>query len=471
MIQGGVPIRSSHAEISAEEYERQRAYADAVRLLPKRPRSYCVVTYGCQMNAHDGEKLAGLLRSMEMTEDTKEHADVVIFNTCCVRENAERRALGNVKWMAQRKKEQPDFLLGVCGCMAQEAGGPAEAARMFPEADFIFGTHNLHRLPEYLLRALTECGQVSEILDDEGACIAEDVPSVRGVKHRAFINIMFGCDNFCSYCIVPYVRGRERSRAADAILREAEELVADGVQEIMLLGQNVNSYGHGREDGASFAALLRRLDAIGVPRIRFMTSHPKDLSDELIEAMADGRGIARHIHLPVQSGSNAVLRAMNRGYSREDYLTKVRKLRGAMPDVGLTSDLIVGFPGESDADFADTLALAEEARFDAAYTFIYSPRKGTRAAELPGRIDPETGAARISRLIEAQERGTQAAFKSLIGTRQTVLADEISRRDKAHVSGKCGRNISVSFPGDAGVIGKFVDVTITSAGHNTIKGE
>ena len=462
--------REQSPQLPEREWARQSEYIALVRSLPHRPRSYCIVTYGCQMNAHDSEQLAGMLAQMGLAEAEREQADLVLFNTCCIRDNAQRRALGNIQWLQQRKKAEPDLIVGVCGCMIQQKDMADRVLKELPGVDLAFGTHNLHRLPEYLYRVLDSRERVAEVWEVDGA-VVEDLPVKRVSPIKAYVNVMYGCDNFCTYCIVPYVRGRERSRRMDDVLREAEGLLKDGVKEIMLLGQNVNSYGNDRGDGADFAMLLRELDALGVPRIRFMTSHPKDLSDSLIEAMAGGKGICRHIHLPVQSGSDRILTAMNRRYTAASYLERVAALRRAMPDIGITSDLIVGFPGETEADFADTLALVEAADYDAAYTFIYSPREGTRAASLPDPVPSDVATERIQRLIALQEAHTAAVYARLIGTEQTVLVEERSKRGASEVAGKCGRNITCNLPGDDGLIGQMVPVKIVSAGHNTLRAQ
>lgn len=456
-------------EISQTEYDRQRTFAKIVRETNDAPRTYRVVTYGCQMNARDSEKIAGILQSMGMSE--REDADIIVFNTCCVRDNAERRALGNIKKAAFDKRNRTDGrpIIAVCGCMAQEMADTASLA--FKEADIIFGTKNIHTLPELIWRSLTahDEGSVCDIPDAD--TIAEDIPSIRAARHKAFVNITFGCDNFCTYCIVPYVRGRERSRKPDSILREAESLVSDGVKEVTLLGQNVNSYGKGLDGGASFASLLDSVARTGVERVRFMTSHPKDLTKELIETIARHDNICKHIHLPVQSGSDDILRVMNRGYDSAGYMGKIRLIREIMPNCGITSDIIVGFPGETDEDFAATLRLVDEVSFDAAYTFIYSPRKGTKAADMPGRVDDGTSAERINRLIKLQEEKTQAAMNSIVGGVHAVLVDDISKRDANKVSGKIGRAFGVSFTGGVDLIGTFANVKVTGFGHNTLKGE
>lgn len=453
----------------AEQIEQERAI-EKIRGLANRPQSFHIVTYGCQMNAHDSEKLAGLLTRMGMEEASdRRDADFVLFNTCCVRDNAERRALGNVTWLKELKKEKPELLIGVCGCMVQQPQMAEKILRQYRFIDLAFGTHNLHVFPTLLLSLLTQKSRVVSI-SDQDSLIAEGLPVKRLNPYHAYITIMYGCDNFCSYCIVPYVRGRERSRRMDDILFEAEELVKGGVQEIMLLGQNVNSYGNGSPD-ESFPLLLRRLDALGVPRIRFMTSHPKDLSDELIAAMADCKHVCNHLHLPVQSGSDEILRLMNRRYTRRDYLEKVKKLRDAVPDIGLTTDLIVSFPGETEAQFEETCSLVREVGYDAAFTFIYSPREGTQAARMPDRIPQEESTRRIEQLIREVEQSTAKVHESMIGRRESVLVESISKRDSQQVSGKGTRNITITLDGMAEDIGKVIPVTITSAAVNTLRGE
>lgn len=453
----------------AEKIEQERAI-EKIRGLATRPKSFHIVTYGCQMNAHDSEKLAGLLTRMGMEEaGDRRDADFVLFNTCCVRDNAERRALGNVTWLKELKKEKPELLIGVCGCMVQQPQMAEKILRQYRFIDLAFGTHNLHAFPTLLLSLLTQKSRVVSI-SDQDSLIAEGLPVKRLNPYHAYITIMYGCDNFCSYCIVPYVRGRERSRRMDDILFEADELVKGGVQEIMLLGQNVNSYGNGSPD-ESFPLLLRRLDALGVPRIRFMTSHPKDLSDELIAVMADCKHVCNHLHLPVQSGSDEILRLMNRRYTRRDYLEKVKKLRGAVPDIGLTTDLIVSFPGETEAQFEETCSLVREVGYDAAFTFIYSPREGTQAARMPDRIPQEESTRRIEQLIREVEQSTAKVHESMIGRRESVLVESISKRDSQQVSGKGTRNITITLDGTAEDIGKVIPVTITSAAVNTLRGE
>ena len=455
--------------VTPEALAAQKTAMEAVAAHPRRPGSYHIVTYGCQMNAHDSEKLAGMLSQMGMAEaDDRRNADFVIFNTCCVRDNAERRALGNVTWLKELKKEKPHLIIAVCGCMVQQPEMAEKILKQYRFIDLAFGTHNLHELPSLLLHLLEDNHRVVSISHEENQ-IAENLPLKRLCKHHAYITIMYGCDNFCSYCIVPYVRGRERSRRMDDILREAEGLLKGGVQEIMLLGQNVNSYGNGT--GETFPELLRRLDQMGIPRIRFMTSHPKDLSDDLIDVMANGKHICNHLHLPVQSGNNEILTLMNRRYTREDYLRKVEKLRAAVPNIGLSTDLIVSFPGETEAQFEDTCSLVREVGYDSAFTFIYSPRIGTKAAAMEGRIPDDESTRRITKLIAEVEASTAKAHQSMLGMNEMVLVEGLSKRDPGMVSGKGTRNITVTFKGGAEDIGKIIPVHITSAAVNTLRGE
>ncbi|MBQ8536221.1 MAG: tRNA (N6-isopentenyl adenosine(37)-C2)-methylthiotransferase MiaB [Clostridia bacterium] len=453
--------------IAPEEILRQEEFMAQVAAHPCRPLSYHIVTFGCQMNAHDSENLAGMLTHMGLTEAAeKENADFVIYNTCCVRDNAERKALGNVTWLKELKKEKPDLMIGVCGCMIQQPGMADKILKQYKFVDLAFGTHNLYRFPELFMQALETRRPVIEVMDVDGS-IAEELPVKRLNPYHAYINIMYGCNNFCSYCIVPYVRGRERSRTPEAIIEEAKALRDSGVQEIMLLGQNVNSY----DGGITFAQLLKRLDEVGIPRIRFMTSHPKDLSQELIDVIASGKHICHQFHLPVQAGNDEILHAMNRHYTRASYLEKVTALRKAVPDIGLTTDLIVGFPGETEEQFQDTLSLVEEVGYDAAFTFIYSPRVGTKAACMPGQVDAKVSQDRILRLIALQEKMTAKANQAMLGKTEQVLVEGLSKRDKTMVSGKGLRGITISFPGSSEDVGKIIAVKVTSCGVNTLRGE
>ena len=454
--------------IGPEEMQAQREYMRLVREIPERPQSYHIVSMGCQMNARDSETIAGMLEEMGMRrEDVREKADLILYNTCCVRENAENKALGNVIWLKELKKEKPELMICVGGCMTQEHGMAAEMKKKYPFIDLIYGTHNLYRLPEYVYDYLTTRTPVVAVVETDGE-VVEGMPERRERVFSSFVNIMYGCNNFCSYCIVPYVRGRERSREPEAIIREVAGLLERGAQEITLLGQNVNSY---RGGGAEFANLLRRLDALGVPRIRFMTSHPKDLSDELIDAYGTLEHLMPALHLPVQAGNNEILRQMNRRYTREHYLTLVEKLRRARPDIGLTSDIIVGFPGETQAQFEDTMSLVRQVRFDAAYTFIYSPRRGTRAAEMPDPVTAEEKSARIQRLIELQQAISAETLQAQVGKRETLLVEGVSTRNAQTVGGRTPRGHMVNFEGGSELTGKFVEAEITSAGRNTLRGK
>ena len=459
-------------KIGRFEHTSGAEYIEKVNvLLGTKKRTYFVETYGCQMNVRDSQTLAGMLERMGYTPAaTREDADAAIFNTCCVREGAEERLLGNLGVLKPLKQQRPDMLIMVCGCMMQEPGMAESIRRRFRFVDVVFGTHNPHCLPELMYQALTEHMPAYQLWEKEQG-IVEDMPVLREHSASAWINIMYGCNNFCSYCIVPYVRGRERSRQSADILREARALAGQGVKEITLLGQNVNSYGK-ENDEISFPLLLKELDQIdGIERIRFMTSHPKDLSDELIEVMAQGRHICKYIHLPVQSGSNRILSLMNRRYTREDYFLLIQKLRQAMPEIAISTDIIVGFPTETEQDFEDTLDLYRRVGFHSAFTFIYSKRKGTPAAEMPGQVYERDAKARIARLIKLAEECTLAANKKYEGRSYPVLVEGISKRNGNMVSGRtdCGR--MVNFAGTEQLIGQIVNVKITQTKLNTLLGE
>ncbi len=453
--------------ISEREMAQQAQYMDAVRDSLGQTLKYHIVTLGCQMNAHDSEKIAGMLEKMGFENaPTREDADLVLYNTCCVRENAENKALGNVIWLKELKAKKPSLIIAVGGCMMQEKGMSERLRKMYPFIDLVFGTHNTYRLPELLYKVIVEKERAFEVLDIDGS-ICEGLPIRRNSASQAYITIMYGCNNFCSYCIVPYVRGRERSRSMENILSEAQQLVDSGVQEIMLLGQNVNSYMGG---GAHFAELLYRLDKMGVPRIRFMTSHPKDLSDELISCFGELPHLCKQLHLPVQAGNNRILQAMNRRYTREHYLDLVHKVRSVCPDIGLTSDIIVGFPGETYEEFEETVSLVREVRYDSAFTFIYSPRPGTKAAVMPDDTPYAEKSRRIQILIDLQNEITTDICRQQIGKTERVLVEGISARDASLICGKTERGHMVNFKGDAAV-GQLADVKIISAGRNTLRGE
>ena len=461
-----MPERSR--QLNYKELEDQQQYVQDIRALADRPRTYHVVTYGCQMNAHDSEKIAGMLQEMGLTEaKSREEAEFVIFNTCCVRDNAERRALGNVTWLKEVRKQHPKLMIGVCGCMIQEPGMAEKIVKQYGFVDLAFGTAVLHRFPELFWRALHEDHVVVETGGDD--VIVEGMPARRMRHDAAYISIMQGCNNFCSFCIVPYVRGRERSRSMEEIVSEAVYLREHGCREIMLLGQNVNSYGK-NEPGKGFPSLLRALDETGIERIRFMTSHPKDLSDELIEVMAGAKHVLPQFHLPVQSGDDEILRRMNRHYNRTHYMERVRRLREAVPGIGLTTDLIVAFPGETEEQFEHTLSLVDEVGYDSAFTFIYSPRTGTAAAAMPDQIDPEVASERIQRLIALQEKRQREEMLRFVGTREEVLVEGLSRRNANEVSGRGRHGITVSLAGSEEDIGRIVPVEITGVKLNTLAG-
>ena len=459
-------------ELPAEEIAHQKVLMREFAAIENRPHTYCVVTYGCQMNAHDSEKLAGMLQEMGMTEaESRETADFVIFNTCCVRDNAQRRALGNVTWLKELKKTRPEMMVAVCGCMMQQKGMGEQILRQYPFVDVAFGTHNLYRFAQLMLQAVKNRRRVVEVIQEDEGSIPEDLPVRRSSPYHAYITIMYGCNNFCSYCIVPYVRGRERSRASARIIEEARQLKEEGVKEIMLLGQNVNSYGLDVEGELSFAQLLAKLDEVGIERIRFMTSHPKDISDELIDVIAKSKHICHALHLPVQHGSSRVLASMNRKYTREQYLARVAEIRAKIPDMSLTTDLIVGYPGETEEEFEETCSLVGEVGYDSAFTFIYSPRIGTRAADMPDQIPEEVSSRRIQKLIAIQKENTRRNYAGYIGQVHSVLVEEASKRDEHQMAGKDEYNITVNFPGSKDLIGRIVRVRITSAGESTLRGE
>lgn len=451
--------------VPASEIEEQYLYAKKIAELGL-SKKYCIVTLGCQMNVRDSQTMSGWLAQMGFTEtDSREQADIVIYNTCCVRENAENKALGNVIWLKELKKNKPDMIIGVCGCMMQEQGISENLKSRYPFIDFVFGTHNAYCFPEYLYRVLNG-ERVFEVWQSDGV-IPEGMPARRNSVLNSFVNIMYGCNNFCTYCIVPYVRGRERSRDPEDILRECCSLKQQGAREIMLLGQNVNSYMGG---GSAFADLIKRIDDLGIERIRFMTSHPKDITNELIDCFASCRHLMPALHLPVQAGNNEVLRRMNRRYTAEKYLETVSHIREVCPQIGLTSDIIVGFPGETAEQFEDTMRLAEKVRYDAAYTFIFSPRAGTLAAGYDDPVSMEEKTERIERLIALQQDITSQTLAAQIGSVQPVLVENVSTRSEATIGGKTPRGHMVNFEGNTGLIGQIVNVKITEAGKNTLKG-
>lgn len=452
-------------EAPSQEPYRQYYYMDQCRKLVAerskslgRPLRAAIVTFGCQMNARDSEKLSGILEQIgyEITED--EHADFVIYNTCTVRENANLRVYGRLGAINSIKKKNPHMIVALCGCMMQEPKVVEKLKKSYRFVDLIFGTHNIYKFAELLALAIQSERMVIDIWKDTDQ-IVEDLPSDRKFSFKSGVNIMFGCNNFCSYCIVPYVRGRERSRNPRDIIREIERLVADGVVEVMLLGQNVNSYGKTLKEPVSFAGLLREIEQIdGLERIRFMTSHPKDLSDELIQVMSESKKICPHMHLPLQSGSSRILKIMNRHYTKEQYLTLVDKLRKAVPDISLTTDIIVGFPGETEEDFLETLDVVRRVRYDSAFTFVYSKRTGTPAAAMEDQVPPEVVKDRFDRLLALVQSISKEMSARYTGETLSVLVEEVNDHDPKLMTGRLENNLLVHFPGTKELVGKIVPV-------------
>lgn len=420
----------------------------------------CINTFGCQMNARDSEKLTGILETIgyEITEN--EDADFVIYNTCTVRENANTRVYGRLGHLKKLKSTHKNMMIALCGCMMQEPEVVEKIRTTYKHVNLVFGTHNIYKFAELLYSCYKSGHMIIDIWKDTDK-IVEDLPVDRKYSFKTGINIMFGCNNFCSYCIVPYVRGRERSRQPKDIIDEIKRAVADGVVEVMLLGQNVNSYGKNLENPMSFAQLLKEIEAIpGLERIRFMTSHPKDLSDELIEVMANSKKICKHLHLPLQSGSSRILKEMNRHYTKEDYLLLVKKIRKACPDISLTTDIIVGFPGETEEDFLETMEVVKECGFDSAYTFIYSKRTGTKAATMENQIDEKTVKDRFDRLLHLVQTISAKVTKRCEGNIAEVLVESLNDHEEGMVTGRLSNNLLVHFPGDESLIGQIVSVKL-----------
>lgn len=458
------------AAAPAEEPERQyyfmalaRTRTEELKKELSRPLTAHIETFGCQMNFKDSEKLQGILEEMGYTLIDTEEADFVIYNTCTVRENANLRVYGRLGYLHSLKKKNPQMMIALCGCMMQEPQVVEKLKTSYSFVDLIFGTHNIYKLPELVSHALEIRGEKRMIIDiwKDTDQIVEDLPSERKYFFKSGVNIMFGCNNFCSYCIVPYVRGRERSREPEAILKEIRSLAADGVVEVMLLGQNVNSYGKTLKNPITFAQLLKEVEKIdGIERIRFMTSHPKDLSDELIQVMAKSRKICHHLHLPLQSGSSRVLKEMNRRYDKEKYLSLVEKIREKIDDISLTTDIIVGFPGETEEDFQETLDVVRKAQYDTAFTFIYSKRSGTPAAAMEDQVPQEVVKDRFDRLLAlVQEIGRERSSRFL-NTVQEVLVEEKQSSQKGYVTGRMMQNLLVHFPGEESLVGKTVRVKL-----------
>lgn len=452
-------------EVTAGELEKQRGFADKVREMNagrESPPTAHVHTFGCQQNVSDGEKIKGMLCEMGYgLSGSPEGADIVIFNTCAVRENAEDRVFGNLGALKHEKARNPDMIIGVCGCMVQQEHIVKKIKRSFPHVDLVFGTNALHNLPELIYDQLNG-GKRTFYVPNGDDVIAEGLPIRRENALKASVPIMYGCNNFCSYCIVPYVRGRERSREFGEVVNEVRSAVEGGAREILLLGQNVNSYG--KDKGTSFSELLRAVNDIdGEFRICYMSSHPKDLTRELVDTIAECPKVTRHFHLPVQSGSDRILKLMNRHYDRGQYLDIVDYIRERIPDAALTSDIIVGFPGETYEDFSETVSLIERVRFDSLYTFIFSPRKGTKAAEMDDPISAEDKGKWFRELLDVQGRIGMDIYEKYVGQTLRVLCEGEGRTDSSLLTGKTPQDVITDFAGDSSLIGKFVDVKIEKA--------
>ena len=463
-------------QLAQEELSRQKLYmADVAEMMKVRargpvPLAY-VRTYGCQQNVADGEKIKGQLSEMGFEfAGSPEEADFILFNTCAVREHAQDRVFGNVGALKNIKRRHPATIIAVCGCMTEQEHVAERFKKSYPFVNIVFGTHVIHRLPEMLYTTLTDSKRVF-LRGHEGEEVLEGIPTRRDGTSRAWVTVMLGCDNFCSYCIVPYVRGREKSRRPEEIVKECRQLIEAGYKEITLLGQNVNSYGKGLEEPVNFAELLRRIDAIpGDYRIRFMTSHPKDASRELFDVMAHSQHIPHYIHLPFQSGNDRVLREMNRRYNREQYLELIRYARSVMPDISFTSDVIVGFPGETYEEFQDTLSLIREVGFTSLFTFIYSPREGTRAATMPDPVSHQEKTKWFGELLKVQEEIAARRSAAMVGQTYRVLVEE--RNEKSGLlSGRTASSVVIDFPGGEELVGQYTDVKVTAARSWMLSGE
>ena len=467
-----------NAEPPMNEPLRQYYYMAKLKKLVKErsealghPLSCCIKTFGCQMNARDSEKLRGILEIAGYELSDSEESDLVLYNTCTVRENANQKVYGHLGYLSSLKKKNPGMVIALCGCMMQEPEVVDKIQKSYRFVDLVFGTHNIYKFAELLVTSLESHSMVVDLWKDTDK-IVEDLPSERTYSFKSGVNIMFGCNNFCSYCIVPYVRGRERSRKPEDIIKEIEALVKDGVVEVMLLGQNVNSYGKNLDEPVTFAQLLQMVEKIdGLERIRFMTSHPKDLSDELIEVMKHSKKICRHLHLPLQAGADSVLHDMNRQYNTAEFARLIRRVEEEIPGVAISTDIIVGFPGETEQDFDDTMAMVERVGFAAAYTFQYSPRTGTRAAAMENQIPAEVKSERLQRLNELQTRMTEQNNRKYIHATGEVLVEGAGQRDGSDIAfGKLSNFKMVYFPGDARLIGRYAEVCVQSIKGNSLFG-
>ena len=461
-------------EISAEEINRQKDIIHKIYMKNqregKRPLAF-VETYGCAQNTNDSEKLKGMLADMGYDFcDKTEDADLILYNTCAVRENAELRVFGNIGALKHLKRKKPSLMIGVCGCMMQQEHIAQTIRTKYPHVDMVFGTHALYRFPEILDKAMAD-SRVFDIADDGGA-IFENISYKRDEPPLAKIPIMYGCNNFCTYCIVPYVRGRERSRSAENILCEIAEAAQQGYKEIMLLGQNVNSYGNDLDGGLTFAQLIAEACKIdGIERLRFMTSHPKDISDELIEVMAREEKVCKQLHLPIQCGSDRVLKKMNRKYTRAQYLEIIKKVRDKIPNIVLSTDIIVGFPGETNEDFEETMSVLREVEYDLVFSFIYSKRKGTPAAEMEDCLTDEEKHRNFDRMLELQNEISKRKNDKYEGKVEKVLVESVSKTNEEYLSGRTDGGKIVNFRGDRSLIGKMLDVKITESKTWSLLGE
>ncbi|BAF59519.1 2-methylthioadenine synthetase [Pelotomaculum thermopropionicum SI] len=428
-------------------------------------KKYRIIVFGCQMNEHDSEVLAGILESMGYCQaGNSEDPDIILINTCCVRKTAENKVFSLLGRLRRQKAQNPNLIIGVCGCMPQQEGMAERIKQLFPHVDLIFGTHNVHQLPELIGKVIEGQKQVLEIWPGYGGELREELPVKRKEGVRAWVTIMYGCNNFCTYCIVPYVRGREKSRSPEAVYEEVARLAGEGFKEVILLGQNVNSYGKDLGVKTDFASLLESLENIdGIDRIRYMTSHPRDFSLRLVEAIAASKKVCEHFHLPVQAGSNRILKKMNRGYTREEYVDLIRYIKSLIPHATVTTDIMVGFPGETDEDFNDTLDLVREIRFDSAYTFVYNIRPGTPAAEMPDQVAENVKKERIQALIKLQNKISLERNEEEVGQTQEVLVEGEKDRGSGFIYGRNRGNKTVIFSGDPSLVGKVVPVTVTGA--------
>lgn len=438
----------------------------------EKPLTYIIKTWGCQMNERDSEIMAGVVEECGYRRVAREEeADLIVYNTCLIRENAEMKVFGNLGQLKALKQKNPKMRIALCGCMAQKEHIVAKLKKSYPHVDLVFGTHNIHELPTLLLESYRDQRRQIHVLED-GVKTYQNLPSRRLYNFKGFVNIMFGCNNFCSYCVVPYTRGREQSRSKDEILAEVRELAASGYQEITLLGQNVNSYGNDLESSVDFAGLLESIAGIeGIQRIRFMTSHPKDISHRLIDTMAKYPTICNQLHLPVQAGSNAILKKMNRKYTKESYLEMLNYAKASIPGLTISTDLIVGFPGETEEDFQETLAMVKEAEYDFAFSYLYSPRAGTPAATDPDQVPDDIKHHRFDRLMETVNPIFLKKNQALIGQSQKVLVESVSKNDASILNGRTEGSKLIHFPGDSSLIGKIVTVKVTKAQTFILFGE